>query len=207
MRVHGSFGDAGVLNGTPEFRSSITSAAYVISYLEQWILYYAQRNTPGVIQPHGWISGVRSDDPDRPSYPSAVTEIFFDVRINPLTTPGHVKAQFAQFSPICKNAARHWYWTGKCMAPSLVAQPIPTIEFCSATRGWERIEGKTHPVPDYMACQTDGSALRRFGCLRHVLIGPGQQPAHHFPLETAWAARRPRSCRISCPALTKFCTQ
>jgi hypothetical protein len=97
LRVHGTLGYAGVPRGTPGFRSSVVPAARVIQDLEQWIIEYAERNTSGQIKPHGWIAGVRGGNPERPAFPSAVTEIFFDVRINPRTSPAEVKTQFAEF--------------------------------------------------------------------------------------------------------------
>ena len=97
IQVKGTLGYAGVPRGIPGFRSSVVPAATVILELEQWLIAYAERNRSGDIYPHGWIAGVRGGWPERPAFPSAVTEIVFDVRISPRTTPGEVKAQFAAF--------------------------------------------------------------------------------------------------------------
>lgn len=184
LRVHGSFGYAGVPRGTPGFRSSITPAATVITELEQWIIDYAERNTSGVIKPHGWISGIRSGDPQRPAFPPATTEIFFDVRINPRTSPGEVKAQFAAFVAGLKE--RHpeldldWEMYGS--TPGGTTDPGNWI-IQSTKRGWEYVEGRPHGTPDYMAGQTDGAALRRFGIPTARIGWPW--PAEGSPLPIA----------------------
>ncbi|MFC0303903.1 M20 family metallopeptidase [Rhizorhabdus histidinilytica] len=164
LRVLGSYGYAGVPRGTPGFRSSILPAARIIPELEQWLIDYADRNMSGVVKPHGWIAGIRSGSVERPSFPSAVTEIFFDVRINPRTSPAEVKAQFARFVADCR--ARHpdieleWEMYGS--VPGGTTDPDNWI-IQSARRGWEAVEGRPHPEPDPLGGQTDGAALRRFG--------------------------------------------
>jgi acetylornithine deacetylase/succinyl-diaminopimelate desuccinylase-like protein len=164
LQVNGTLGYAGVPRGTPGFRSSIVPTAKVITALEEWIIEYAERNTSGVIKPHGWISAIRSGDPERPAFPPAATEIFFDIRINPRTSPGEVKAQFAQF--VTELKALHpeldldWEMYGS--VPGGSTAPSNWI-IQSARRGWEHIEGKPHPTPDYLGGQTDGAARRRFG--------------------------------------------
>lgn len=164
LRVHGSFGYAGVPRGTPGFRSAITPAAEVILELERWLIDYAVRNTAGTVEPHGWISAVRAGDSQRPAFPPAVTEICCDVRINPRTTPGAVKAQFAEF--VTGLRARHpelsvdWEMYGS--VPGGATDPDHWI-VQSMIRGWEHVEGRAHVDPDRMAGQTDGAALRRFG--------------------------------------------
>ncbi|CAD6559372.1 hypothetical protein LMG27952_06839 [Paraburkholderia hiiakae] len=164
VKVKGTLGYAGVPRGTPGFRSSVVPAAQVVLELEQWLIEYAERNTSGVVKPHGWIAGVQGGWPERPAFPSAVTEIFFDVRINPRTSPGEVKAQFAAFMGGLQ--ARHpdfdldWEMYG-----SVPGGTTSTDNWIiqSARRGWEHIEQRTHPTPDYLGGQTDGAALRRFG--------------------------------------------
>ncbi len=164
LRIHGSYGYAGVPRGTPGFRSSVTPLATVVPELEQWLIDYAERNQSGVIKPHGWIAGINSGSSERPSFPSAVTEIFFDVRINPRTSPAEVKAQFARF--VSGLSARHpeieldWEMFGS--APGGTTDPGNWI-IQSARRGWELVEGRPHPEPDPLGGQTDGAALRRFG--------------------------------------------
>lgn len=164
LRVLGSYGYAGVPRGTPGFRSSLLPVADVIPALEQWLIDYAERNASGVVKPHGWIAGIHSGSTERPSFPSAVTEIFFDVRINPRTSPAEVKAQFARF--VAEFSARHreialeWEMYGS--APGGTTDPDNWI-IQSARRGWEAIEGRAHPEPEPLGGQTDGAALRRFG--------------------------------------------
>jgi acetylornithine deacetylase/succinyl-diaminopimelate desuccinylase-like protein len=164
VTIKGTLGYAGVPRGLPEFRSSVVPSATLIPELEQWLIEYAERNTSGVVQPHGWIAGVRSGWPERPAFPSAATEIFLDVRINPRTTPGDVKAQFAEF--IAGFRARHpdidldWEMYGS--APGGTTDPSNWI-IQSARRGWEHIEERAYPKPDMLAGQTDGAALRRLG--------------------------------------------
>ncbi|MEK9995451.1 MAG: hypothetical protein VW664_03950, partial [Halieaceae bacterium] len=97
VTVWGSLGYAGVPRGTPGFRSSIVPAARVILALEDWLPTYTERNTSGVVRPDGWISALRSGWPERPAFPSAATEIFFDVRVSPRTSPAEVNAQVDDF--------------------------------------------------------------------------------------------------------------
>ncbi len=164
LKVKGTLGYAGVPRGTPGFRSSVIPAAQLIPELEQWLIDYAERNTSGVIKPHGWISGIRSGWPERPAFPAAVTEIFFDARINPRTSPGDVKAQFAQFVAELRtkypNLDLDWEMYGS--VPGGTTSPDNWI-IQSAIRGWEHIEQRAHTTPEYLGGQTDGAALRRFG--------------------------------------------
>jgi acetylornithine deacetylase/succinyl-diaminopimelate desuccinylase-like protein len=164
LRVHGTLGYAGVPRGTPGFRSSVVPAATVIQDLEQWIIDYAEHNTSGQIKPHGWIAGVRGGDPERPAFPSAVTEIFFDVRINPRTSPAAVKAQFAAFVRELEaqrpELVLDWEMYGSVPGGTTDAQNW-IIQSC--LRGWEHIERRPHGTPDLLGGQTDGAALRRFG--------------------------------------------
>lgn len=164
LKVKGTLGYAGVPHDTPGFRSSVLPATTVITELQQWILEYTERNTSGVIQPHGWIAGMRSGDVERPAFPSAVTEIFFDVRINPRVSPADVKAQFASF--VSKLEQRFpeldLDWEQYGSAPGGTTDPENWI-IQSCKRGWEFIENRPHGVPDYLAGQTDGAALRRYG--------------------------------------------
>lgn len=92
VNVRGTFGYAGITRGTPGFRSSIVPAATVIQEIEEWLPQYTARNTAGTVLPEAWISAVRSGDPDKPAFPSATTEIFLDLRINPRTAPADVRA-------------------------------------------------------------------------------------------------------------------
>ena len=164
ITVKGTLGYAGVPRGLPEFRSSVVPAATVIMALEAWLIAYAEANTSGQIKPHGWIGGVRGGWEGRPAFPTAATEIFFDVRINPRTSPGNVKAQFAAF--IAGLRASHpeidldWEMYGS--APGGTTDPENWI-IQSAQRGWQHIEARDYPEPDLLGGQTDGAALRRLG--------------------------------------------
>lgn len=164
LKVYGTLGYAGVPHDTPGFRSSVVPSATVIQALQEWILAYTQRNTSGVIEPHGWISGVRSGDVERPAFPSAVTEIFFDVRINPRVSPGDVRAQFAEFIDDLRVRfpALDLGWEMYGSVPGGTTDPQNWI-IQSCKRGWEFIEQRPHGMPDMLAGQTDGAALRRYG--------------------------------------------
>ena len=164
LKVYGTLGYAGVPHDTPGFRSSVVPSATVIQELQQWILAYTQRNTSGVIEPHGWISGVRAGDVERPAFPSAVTEIFFDVRINPRVSPGDVRAQFAAFVDDLRVRfpALDLGWEMYGSVPGGTTDPQNWI-IQSCKRGWEFIEQRPHGTPDMLAGQTDGAALRRYG--------------------------------------------
>lgn len=184
LRVYGTLGYAGVARGTPGFRSSVVPAATVIQDLEQWIIDYAERNTSGQIKPHGWIAGVRGGNPERPAFPSAVTEIFFDVRINPRTSPAQVKAQFAEF--VCDLHARRpelvleWEMYGS-VAGGSTDEKNWIVQSCR--RGWEHIEQRPHGVADLLGGQTDGAALRRLGIPTARIGWPW--PAEGAPLPVA----------------------
>jgi acetylornithine deacetylase/succinyl-diaminopimelate desuccinylase-like protein len=184
VRLYGTYGYAGVPRGTPGFRSSIVPLVELIPALETWLIDYAERNTSGTVKPHGWIAGVRAGSPERPSFPSAVTEVFLDVRINPRTSPGEVKSQFAAFMDAFKQShpdlLLDWEMYGS--APGGTTDPDNWI-IQSARRGWESVEGVPHPVAPYMGGQTDGAALRRLGVPTARLGWPW--PAEGSPLKIA----------------------
>ena len=164
IQVKGTLGYAGVPRGLPAFRSSVVPAATVILELEQWLIGYAEKNRSGDIYPHGWIAGVRGGWPERPAFPSAVTEIFLDVRISPRTTPGEVKAQFEAFM---HDLARRFPdidcdWEMYGSTPGGTTDPANWI-IQSCRRGWETIEQRPYVTPDPLGGQTDGAALRRLG--------------------------------------------
>jgi hypothetical protein len=96
--------------------------------------------------------------------PSAVTEIFLDVRINPRTTPGDVRAQFAAFVADLgrRFPALDLDWEMYGSTPGGTTDPSNWI-IQSARRGWEHVEGCSHPEPPLMSGQTDGAMLRRYG--------------------------------------------
>lgn len=164
LKVYGTLGYAGVPHNVPGFRSSVVPSATVITELQEWILEYTKRNTSGVIEPHGWIAGIRGGDVERPAFPSAVTEIFCDVRVNPRVSPADVKAQFAEFVEDLKkrfpDLDLDWEQYGS--VPGGITDPENWI-IQSCKRGWELIEERPHGMPDLLAGQTDGAALRRYG--------------------------------------------
>ncbi len=164
LTVKGTLGYAGVTRDTPGFRSSIVPAAKVILDLEEWLPKYTERNTSGVVRPDGWISALRSGWPERPAFPSAATEIYFDVRINPRTSPAEVKAQVAEFiaSLLKKYPDLEMDWEMYGSVPGGTTDPDNWI-IQSARRGWEQVENAGYREPDLLGGQTDGAALRRLG--------------------------------------------
>lgn len=184
LRVFGSLGYAGVPRGTPGFRSSVVPAATVVQELEQWIIDYAERNTSGVVKPHGWIAGIRGGDVERPAFPSAVTEIFFDVRVNPRTSPAEVKAQFAAFvrELQAQRPELQLEWEMYGSVPGGSTDPQNWI-VQSCKRGWEHFEQRPHGQPEFLGGQTDGAALRRYGVPTARIGWPW--PAQGAPLPVA----------------------
>jgi acetylornithine deacetylase/succinyl-diaminopimelate desuccinylase-like protein len=184
LRVYGTLGYAGVPHDIPGFRSSVGAMATVIPELEKWIIDYAEKNTSGVVKPHGWIAGVRGGTPERPAFPSFLTELFFDVRVNPRTSPAEVKAQFANFVAELKarRPALEMDWEMYGSVPGGTTDPQNWI-IQSAKRGWEHIEGRPHGTPDLLGGQTDGAALRRWGVPTARIGWPW--PAQGSPLPVA----------------------
>ena len=184
ITVHGTLGYAGVPRGTPGFRSSIVPAAELITALEVWLQEYTVRNTSGVVRPDGWISALRSGCPNRPAFPSAATEIYFDVRINPRTSPAEVKAQFADFMvAFCaENPELEIDWEMYGSVPGGTTDPDNWI-VQSARRGWEQVEGREYSDPDLLGGQTDGAAIRRLGIPTARLGWPW--PAENSPERVA----------------------
>ncbi|MGH7916828.1 MAG: M20 family metallopeptidase [Candidatus Binataceae bacterium] len=164
VSVRGTMGYAGIPRGTPGYRSSIIPAARIIEELESWIPEYTARNTSGEIAPEGHISAIRAGWPEKPSFPSATTEIYLDLRCNPRTTPAEVKAQFA--AAMSTIRARHpeteleWEMFGAC--PGGATAPGNWI-IQSARRGWEHVQGRPHGDPPKLGGQTDGALIRRLG--------------------------------------------
>ena len=185
ITVWGTLGYAGVPRGTPGFRSSIVPAAEVILALEEWLPQYTERNTSGIVRPDGWISAVRGGWPERPAFPSAATEIYFDVRVNPRSTPAQVRAEFAEFMQELRESRPdikcEWEMYGS--APGGSTDPENWI-IQSARRGWEEVEGRPYPAaPDLLGGQTDGSLLRALGIPTARVGWPW--PAEGSPLPVA----------------------
>lgn len=165
ITVWGTLGYAGVPRGTPGFRSSIVPAAELILELEEWLPQYTERHTSGIVRPDGWISAVRAGWPERPAFPSAATEIYFDVRVNPRCSPAQVRAEFEAFMTDIKGKYPElecdWHMYGS--VPGGSTDPDNWI-IQSARRGWETVEQKDYPEqPDLLGGQTDGSLLRALG--------------------------------------------
>ncbi len=164
VSVYGDFGYAGITRGTPGFRPSIVPAATVIQEIEQWLPEYTARNTAGFILPEGWISAIRGGDPDKPGFPTATTEIFIDMRINPRTSPANVRHQFAEM--IAGIQRRHpdfdieWDMYGSM--PGGATAPDNWI-IQSSQRGFEVEEGVPYTETPYQAGQTDGTMIRVLG--------------------------------------------
>ncbi len=164
VSVYGDLGYAGITRGTPGFRSSIVPAATVIQEIEAWLPEYTARNTSGTVLPEGWIAAVRSGDPDKPAFPSATTEIFLDVRINPRTSPAEVRHQFGVMIQGIRDRHTDFEieWTMYGSVPGGSTDPGSwIIQTCQ--RGWELEEGRPYTETPYQAGQTDGAMIRRLG--------------------------------------------
>jgi acetylornithine deacetylase/succinyl-diaminopimelate desuccinylase-like protein len=177
VAVKGTMGYAGMPRGRPGFRSSIVPAARVVLELEEWLPRYTARNTSGQVAPQGWIAAVRSGWPERPSFPSATTEIFIDIRCNPRTPPAEVKAQFE--AAIADILGRHpdieLEWRMTASLPGASTDPESWI-IRSAIRAWEEVEQKPHPEPPQTSGQTDISMIRNLG-IPTARTGWASQPA------------------------------
>lgn len=164
VSVRGTYGYAGISRGTEGFRSSIVPAATVIQRIEAWLPQYTARNTAGTTIPEGWISAVRSGSPDKPAFPSATTEIYLDVRVNPRTTPGEVRHQFAELIAQIRAAEPDieldWEMYGSL--PGGMTDPDNWI-IQSCRRGWEEVEGRPYESTPLLGGQTDGTLIRRLG--------------------------------------------
>jgi len=185
VSVRGDYGYAGITRGTPGFRSSIVPAATVIQEIERWLPGYTARNTSGTVLPEAWISAVTSGDGDKPAFPSATTEIFMDLRVNPRTSPAEVRRQFAEM--IRGLRERHpdieldWEMYGS--VPGGATEAGNWI-IQSAQRGWELEEGQPYPGTPYQAGQTDGAMIRALG-IPTARVGyswpPAMVPPHLVP--------------------------
>jgi acetylornithine deacetylase/succinyl-diaminopimelate desuccinylase-like protein len=164
VSVRGTYGYAGTTRDTPGFRSSIVPAATVIQQIEAWLPQYTARNTSGTTLAEGWISAVRSGSPDKPAFPSATTEIYLDVRVNPRTTPGDVRHQFAELIDQIRAAEPDieldWEMYGSL--PGGMTDPDNWI-IRSCRRGWEEVEGRPYESTPLLGGQTDGTLIRRLG--------------------------------------------
>jgi acetylornithine deacetylase/succinyl-diaminopimelate desuccinylase-like protein len=162
--VRGTLGYAGIPRGTPGYRDSIVAAAEIVRQIESWIPEYTARNTAGEVAPEGHIAAIRGGWPERPAFPSAITEIILDLRCNPRTSPAAVKAQFAEAMRMIheRNPKIEFDWLMFGAYPG-GATDISNWIIQSARRGWERVQGRPHGDPPKLGGQTDGALIRRLG--------------------------------------------
>ncbi len=127
----------------------------------------------------GWISAVRSGSPDKPAFPSATTEIYLDVRVNPRVTPGDVRHQFAQMIDEIRrrNPDLDLDWEMYGSLPGGMTDPENWI-VQSCRRGWEEVEGRPYTTTPLLGGQTDGTLIRRLGI-------PCARIGYPWPPETA----------------------
>ncbi|WP_322062909.1 acetylornithine deacetylase [Paraburkholderia sp. J63] len=181
VSVEGTMGYAGVPRGTPGFRSSIVPAACVIEQLEAWLPQYTRVHAAGQVEPQGWISAVRGGWPDRVAFPSAITEIYLDLRTTPAQTPADVLAEFsAQMREIARGVSEaRIAWEMVASVPASRVDPDNWI-VRSATRAWEHTHGGVrYPGAPRMSGQTDAAVMAKLG-LPLVRVGypwPGNAPA------------------------------
>jgi acetylornithine deacetylase/succinyl-diaminopimelate desuccinylase-like protein len=164
ISIRGSLGYAGMPHNLPNFRSSIAPAAKLILELEEWLPRYTEANTSGQVAPQGWISAVRAGWRDRVSFPSAVTEIYLDIRCNPRITPSSVRAQLRDaLTDIQKRHSDIDLRLETIAAlPGASTDPESWI-VRSAVRAWEDVEGEPHQEPRRTSGQTDISMIRNLG--------------------------------------------
>jgi acetylornithine deacetylase/succinyl-diaminopimelate desuccinylase-like protein len=164
VSVRGTMNYAGIPRGTPGFRSSLVPAAKVLLALEEWLPEYTKRNTSGQCAPEGNISAIRAGWPYRPAFPSATTEIYLDIRVNPRSSPAKVRAQFAEAIDAIKagDPALELDWEMFAAYPGASTSPDNWI-IHSSMRGWEFAEGRPHEGPPPVSGQTDASAIRNLG--------------------------------------------
>lgn len=164
VTVKGQMGYAGMTRTFPGFRNSVVHAAKFILELEKWLPEYQKNNTSGLCSPQGAISAVRAGWPNKPSFPSAVTEIYIDIRCTPRQTPSDVRSDFAEAvqSIITDNPDLDIEWEMTAAYPAGFTDPSNWI-IQSSMRGWEFSEGDTHKVRLNTSGQTDASAIRNLG--------------------------------------------
>ncbi len=159
-----TMGYAGMPRGMPGFNSSVVPAAKVIMELEQWLSEYPDKHESDQLRPEGWISAVRGGWPEKPAFPSAATEIYFDVRTTPEQTNANLEAEFGDV--MRGIMARHddvkaeWEMFVSCRASR--TEPDHWI-VQSAQRGWEARHGKSYPGAPKMSGQTDAATICRMG--------------------------------------------
>lgn len=172
VTVKGTMGYSGIPRGTPGFRSSIVPAATVIQELEQWLQEYTHRHTSDQIAPEGWIAAVRSGWPHRPSFPSAATELYLDMRTNPQQSTGEVQAEFdaAMRAILARYPEIDADWEMTAAVPGSRTEPDNWV-VQTALRAWQETNGgKPYPGAPMLSGQTDAATICKLG-LPLVRIG------------------------------------
>jgi acetylornithine deacetylase/succinyl-diaminopimelate desuccinylase-like protein len=181
VSVEGTMGYAGVPRGTTGFRSSIVPAARVIEALEAWLPGYTRMHMSEQVEPQGWITAVRGGWPERLAFPSAVTEIYLDLRITPQQNPAGVLAEFsAQMREIARLVPdARVSWEMLASVPGSRIDPSNWI-VRSAARAWQHThDGRAYTGAPRMSGQTDAAVMGKLG-LQLVRVGypwPGNAPA------------------------------
>ena len=136
----------------------------MILELEEWLPRYTEANTSGQVAPQGWISAVRAGWPDRVSFPSAVTEIYLDIRCNPRVPPSSVRAQLQDALTNIQKRQGDIDLRLEMIAalPGASTDPESWI-VRSAICAWENVEGKPHQMIRRTSGQTDISMIRNLG--------------------------------------------
>ena len=181
VTVEGTMGYAGVPRGTPGFRSSVVPAATVIQAIEKWLPEYTSTQKSAQVAPEAWISAVRAGWPERPAFPSAVTEIYIDMRITPDQEPASVLAAFGkqmrEIQKLVPDAPMDWEMYAS--VPGSRVDPENWI-VRSALRAWQETHGnQPYPGAPPMSGQTDAAVMGKLG-LKLVRVGypwPGNAPA------------------------------
>lgn len=183
VTVKGTMGYAGIARGTPGFRSSIVPAATLVMELEAWLAAYPGRHTSDQIAPEGWISAVRSGWPDRPSFPSAATELYLDMRTNPQQSTGAVQAEFdaAMRAILARHPDIEAEWEMTAAVPGSRTEPDNWI-VQSAMRAWQDGHGgQPYPGAPMLSGQTDAAAICKLGLplvrIGYPWIGDKDMPA------------------------------
>lgn len=181
VSVHGTMGYSGVPRGTPGFRSSVEPAARLVLELERWLAEYPDRHASEQVRPQGWVAAIRGGWPDKPSFPSATTEIWLDIRTSPDQTRGGVEAEFAE--AMRSILARHpdieatWEMTLSCQG----ARTDPSHWIVrSALRAWEVRHGRPYPGAPQMSGQTDAATINQMG-IPLARLGYPFAPLPEFP--------------------------
>lgn len=77
----------------PDYRgiNSIEKAYAIVKRLQEWDLYYAEKNRydsgMGIIEPHVNIGAIEGGWPFKPSYASAICNLYLDLRVTPAMNP------------------------------------------------------------------------------------------------------------------------